>query len=243
MATQLLVGVPESPPHSLQHTRAALGRSCLCPLGGGLPRGTPRPGAHLGSAGCLEVSGHRPCSQRSEPLGPAQKPRNVAEERGQGSADLTVGPAVPGQPAGCWPLPPWPGMSLLGSYEGLRQEIQRLAQENEELRRLVQLIQENQELKQVLRARGGSLGFGGAALLAEVTSSPRLPRRRTIKFKNADRGEPVGWPGRYPEACQASLTQRVPRQGKDVPWMDAEHSKGRGVEVGALSAGAAGRPR
>lgn len=124
----------------------------------------------------------------------------MAEERGQGSADLTVGPAVPGLPAGCWPLPPWPGMSLLGSYEGLRQEIQRLAQENEELRRLVQLIQENQELKQALRARGSSLGFCGAALLAEVTSSPRLPRRRTIKFKDADRGEPAGWPGHFPEA-------------------------------------------
>lgn len=81
------------------------------------------------------------------------------------------------------------GMSLLSSYEGLRQEIQRLAQENEELRRLVQLIQENQELKLVLKSRGSSLGFCSSGLLAEVAASPRLPRRRTIKFKNAERGE------------------------------------------------------
>lgn len=99
--------------------------------------------------------------------------------------------AVPGQPAGCWLLPPpLLGMSLLSSYEGLRQEIQRLAQENEELRRLVQLLQENQELKQVLRNRSGSLGFCSSRLLAEVASSPRLPRRRAIKFKDAERGEP-----------------------------------------------------
>ncbi|XP_033616719.1 5-oxoprolinase isoform X2 [Fukomys damarensis] len=83
-------------------------------------------------------------------------------------------------------------MSLLSSYEGLRQEIQRLAQENEELRQLVQLIQENQELKLVLRSRGSSLGF-----LAEVTASPRMLRRRTIKFKDAERvlpGLPVEGP-------------------------------------------------
>lgn len=81
-------------------------------------------------------------------------------------------------------------MSLLSSYEGLRQEIQRLAQENEELRRLVQLIQENQELKLVLRSRGSSLGFCSSGFLAEVTANPRLPRRKTIKFKDAERGEP-----------------------------------------------------
>ncbi|XP_017914195.1 PREDICTED: 5-oxoprolinase isoform X3 [Capra hircus] len=78
-------------------------------------------------------------------------------------------------------------MSLLSSYEGLRQEIQRLAQENEELRRLVQLIQENQELKLVLRNRGSSLSFCGPGLLAEVAAGPRLPRRRTIKFKDVER--------------------------------------------------------
>ncbi|EPY76320.1 5-oxoprolinase [Camelus ferus] len=63
----------------------------------------------------------------------------------------------------------------------------RLAQENEELRRLVQLIQENQELKLVLRNRGSSLGFCSSGLLAEMATSPRLPRRRTIKFKDAER--------------------------------------------------------
>nr|KAF6395886.1 5-oxoprolinase, ATP-hydrolyzing [Molossus molossus] len=78
-------------------------------------------------------------------------------------------------------------MSLLSSYEGLRQEIQRLAQENEELRRLVQLIQENQELKLVLRNRGSTLGFCSSGLLDEVVSSPRLSRRKTIKFKDAER--------------------------------------------------------
>lgn len=95
-----------------------------------------------------------------------------------------------------------PGMSLLSSYEGLRHEIQRLAQENEELRRLVQLIQENQELKLVLRNRGSALGFCSSGLLAEVASSPRLPRRKTIKFKDAERGErPQGLPGLYLGAC------------------------------------------
>lgn len=82
------------------------------------------------------------------------------------------------------------GMSLLSSYEGLRQEIQRLAQENEELRRLVQLIQENQELKLVLRSRGSSLGFCSSSFVAEVTANPWLSRRKTIKFKDAERGEP-----------------------------------------------------
>lgn len=94
-------------------------------------------------------------------------------------------------------------MSLLSSYEGLRQEIQRLAQENEELRRLVQLIQENQELKLVLRNRGSSLGFCSSGLLAEMATSPRLPRRRTIKFKDAERGErarPTRAPLRGPQA-------------------------------------------
>lgn len=95
--------------------------------------------------------------------------------------------AGPLAPASCRP---WlPGMSLLSSYEGLRQEIQRLAQENEELRRLVQLIQENQELKLVLRNRSSSLGFCSSGFLAEVAASPRPLRRRTIKFKNAERGE------------------------------------------------------
>lgn len=81
-------------------------------------------------------------------------------------------------------------MSLLSSYEGLRQEIHRLAQENEELRRLVQLIQENQELKLVLRSRSNSLGFCSSSFLAEVAGNPRLNRRRTLKFKNVEKGEP-----------------------------------------------------
>lgn len=99
-----------------------------------------------------------------------------------------------------------PGMSLLSSYEGLRQEIQRLAQENEELRRLVQLIQENQELKLVLRNRGSSLGFCSSGILAEVAASPRPSRRRTIKFKDAERGEKRQGPWSFtPSTCAKSL--------------------------------------
>lgn len=81
-------------------------------------------------------------------------------------------------------------MSLLSSYEGLRQEIQRLAQENEELRRLVQLIQENQELKLVLRSRGNSLSLCGSNFLSEATATSRLQKRKTIRFKDVERGEP-----------------------------------------------------
>lgn len=107
-----------------------------------------------------------------------------------------------------------PGMSLLSSYEGLRQEIQRLAQENEELRRLVQLIQENQELKLVLRNRGSSLGFCGSGILAEVAASPRPSRRRTIKFKDAERGEKhQGLRALFSGAHEASRIQLVPRAG------------------------------
>lgn len=106
-------------------------------------------------------------------------------------------------------------MSLLSSYEGLRQEIQRLAQENEELRRLVQLIQENHELKLVLRSRGSSLGF-----LAEVATSPRLPRRRTIKFKDADRGEPsprsVRSQPRAPAPWSCAHVQREAKSGQGL---------------------------
>lgn len=102
-----------------------------------------------------------------------------------------------------------PGMSLLSSYEGLRQEIQRLAQENEELRRLVQLIQENQELKLVLRNRGSSLGFCGSGILAEVAASPRPSRRRTIKFKDAERGEKLQGPQSFTlSTCAKSLEER-----------------------------------
>nr|XP_055204476.1 5-oxoprolinase isoform X5 [Gorilla gorilla gorilla] len=99
-------------------------------------------------------------------------------------------------------------MSLLSSYEGLRQEIQRLAQENEELRRLVQLIQENQELKLVLRNHGSSLGFCSSGFLAEVAASPRLPRRRTIKFKNAERASASRVPAIH--LLTAASASRVP---------------------------------
>lgn len=107
-------------------------------------------------------------------------------------------------------------MSLLSSYEGLRQEIQRLARENEELRRLVRLVQENQELRLVLRDRASGLGFCGPGLLAEVASSPRLPRRRTAKFKDAGRGgrRRARWAapgeGLFPGAREASPTPLVP---------------------------------
>lgn len=122
-------------------------------------------------------------------------------------------------------------MSPLSSYEGLRREIQRLAQENEELRRLVQLIQENQELKLVLQTRGRGLGFCGSGLLAEVATSPRLPRRRTIKFKDAERGEERQGPrGLFSDAREASLIQACAKTGESgggtgggrspLPWGD-----------------------
>ncbi|GAB1299490.1 5-oxoprolinase [Apodemus speciosus] len=88
-------------------------------------------------------------------------------------------------------------MSLLSSYEGLRQEIQRLAQENEELRRLVQLIQENQELKLVLRSRGNSLSFCSPNFLPEATATPKLQKRKTIRFKDVERVLP-GLPAEEP---------------------------------------------
>ncbi|XP_031202901.1 5-oxoprolinase isoform X2 [Mastomys coucha] len=88
-------------------------------------------------------------------------------------------------------------MSLLSSYEGLRQEIQRLAQENEELRRLVQLIQENQELKLVLRSRGNSLSFCSTSFLSEPTATPKLQKQKTIGFKDVKRVLP-GLPAEEP---------------------------------------------
>lgn len=106
-------------------------------------------------------------------------------------------------------------MLLLGGtpWKSASRSIQRLAQENEELRRLVQLIQENQELKLVLRNRGSSLGFCSSGLLAEVAASPRLSRRRTIKFKDADRGEQSQGPrGLFSGAHRASLVRLVPRR-------------------------------
>lgn len=107
-------------------------------------------------------------------------------------ADLTMAePLFPGQSTDHWPATVLPlGMSLLSSYEGLRQEIQRLAQENEELRRLVQLIQENQELKLVLRSRGNNLSFCSTSFLSEPTATPKLQKRKTIGFKDVKRGEP-----------------------------------------------------
>ncbi|EPQ07027.1 Speriolin [Myotis brandtii] len=116
-----------------------------------------------------------------------------------------------------------PGMSLLSSYEGLRQEIQRLAQENEELRRLVQLIQENQELKLVLRNRSSGLGFYSSTLLAEVASSPRQPRRRTLKFKDAERGEQHRARGAEPGAARPhafGFCQDSSKEGNRPPaWL------------------------
>lgn len=173
----------------------------------------------LSGGPCLRARTQRPseplCWQlRWSDLGP-----EAPECRGRAATDLTmIGSAVPGQPgASCHAV--LLGMSLLSSYEGLRQEIQRLAQENEELRRLVQLIQENQELKLVLRNRGTSLSFCSSGFLTEVTSGPRAPRRRTFKFKDADRGEKLQ---------PTDLIQLLPRQ-RQKPCQASDAAGGGGI--------------
>lgn len=119
-------------------------------------------------------------------------------------------------------------MSLLSSYEGLRQEIQRLAQENEELRRLVQLIQENQELKLVLRSRGNSLSFCSSNFLPEATATPKLQKRKTIRFKDVERGE-------LQASFRALLGQRVPKR------KEAMQTLALGSVATCSSVGAGGR--
>ncbi|XP_045143929.1 speriolin isoform X2 [Echinops telfairi] len=52
-------------------------------------------------------------------------------------------------------------MSLLSNYEGLRQQIEKLVRENEELKKLVRLIRENHELRSAIRSQASGLGIGG----------------------------------------------------------------------------------
>uniref|UniRef100_H0Y272 Spermatosis and centriole associated 1 n=1 Tax=Otolemur garnettii TaxID=30611 RepID=H0Y272_OTOGA len=52
-------------------------------------------------------------------------------------------------------------MSLLANYEGLRQQIEKLVRENEELKKLVRLIRENHELKSAIKTQAGGLGISG----------------------------------------------------------------------------------
>lgn len=47
----------------------------------------------------------------------------------------------------------------LTSYEGLRHQIERLVQENEELKKLVRLIRENHELKSAIKTQAGGLSI------------------------------------------------------------------------------------
>ncbi|XP_054983895.1 speriolin [Sorex araneus] len=65
-------------------------------------------------------------------------------------------------------------MSLLTNYEGLRQQIERLVRENEELKKLVRLIRENHQLKTAIKTQAGALGISGfSSVLGEtVASSP-----------------------------------------------------------------------
>ncbi|XP_075406670.1 speriolin [Tenrec ecaudatus] len=62
-------------------------------------------------------------------------------------------------------------MSLLSNYEGLRQQIEKLVRENEELKKLVRLIRENHELRSAIRTQANGLGIGG---LGEGTSPAPL---------------------------------------------------------------------
>ncbi|XP_037385662.1 LOW QUALITY PROTEIN: speriolin [Talpa occidentalis] len=52
-------------------------------------------------------------------------------------------------------------MSLLTNYEGLRQQIERLVRENEELKKLVRLIRENHELRSAIKTQAAGLGISG----------------------------------------------------------------------------------
>ncbi|XP_076768392.1 speriolin isoform X2 [Arvicanthis niloticus] len=64
-------------------------------------------------------------------------------------------------------------MSLLTSYEGLRQQIEKLVRENEELKKLVRLIRENHELKSAIKTQAGGLCISGfTSGLGEATAGP-----------------------------------------------------------------------
>lgn len=64
-------------------------------------------------------------------------------------------------------------MSLLSNYEGLRQQIERLVRENEELKKLVRLIRENQELRSAIKTQPGCINISAFAnALGEVATSP-----------------------------------------------------------------------
>lgn len=63
-------------------------------------------------------------------------------------------------------------MSLLTNYEGLRQQIERLVRENEELKKLVRLIRENHQLKTAIKTQAGALGISGfSSVLGETVAS------------------------------------------------------------------------
>lgn len=123
-------------------------------------------------------------------------------------------------------------------------EIQRLAQENEELRRLVQPYPGEPELKLVPRNRGSSLSFR-PRLLAEVAGPG--PRRRTIKFKDVERGACwAGTPGgrESPQASVQPCIVGVPC----VPAVSCQVLTGAAEEGGAAGAGpfqgcSRGRPK
>ncbi|XP_074059206.1 5-oxoprolinase [Macrotis lagotis] len=82
-------------------------------------------------------------------------------------------------------------MSLLNSYEELKSEIERLMQENKELKRLVKLIQENHELKTALKNPGGIASSLNNGILMSAADGPtHISKRRTIIFKDSERALP-----------------------------------------------------
>uniref|UniRef100_A0A5F8H024 5-oxoprolinase, ATP-hydrolysing n=1 Tax=Monodelphis domestica TaxID=13616 RepID=A0A5F8H024_MONDO len=78
-------------------------------------------------------------------------------------------------------------MSLLDNYEGLRFEIERLVQENEELKKLVHLMQENNELKAVLNIPVENL----SNISRETPSlfATQIPLRKTVILEESEKEE------------------------------------------------------
>ncbi|XP_063087309.1 speriolin isoform X2 [Cavia porcellus] len=83
-------------------------------------------------------------------------------------------------------------MSLLSNYEGLRQQIERLVRENEELKKLVRLIRENQELRSAIKIQPGSINISAFANgLGEVATGPAQHQGIFLSPSPAAANEPV----------------------------------------------------
>ncbi|XP_038616395.1 speriolin isoform X2 [Tachyglossus aculeatus] len=108
-------------------------------------------------------------------------------------------------------------MSLLTNYEGLRQQIERLVRENEELKKLVRLIRENQELRSTLRSQGTVLtagagagagaGVGFSGLSEAAGPAPQASGRRNVEFRDKGNFLPLSAvPVSDPAAENSALT-------------------------------------